>query len=161
MILHKGTRGDQSIETSSKVAHKLSLLIWFRSASCAVQVACGTCRILRCSLNSHGFIIMLLADEYGTVFLDKAWNADVSAFTHLCKSRMVVTKDYELLQASSLLADVNEFMFRIILIQLLDLSTVRATFHYVDLGHILSVSVSLITTRIRVLFLFVRYLRSK
>ena len=74
---------------------------------------------------------MLQGDEYRTVLLDEARNADVSAFAHLFKSGMAVTKDYELLQAASLLADVNEFIFRIILIQLLDLCAVRAAFHYI------------------------------
>ena len=100
-------------------------------ASCAVKVACGTFSIFRCSLKSHGFIIMLKADEYGAVFLDEAWNADVSEFADLYKSGMAVTKDYEFLQAASLLADVDEFIFRIILIQLLDLCAVRTAIHYV------------------------------
>ena len=52
------------------------------------------------------------------------------------KSGMVVTKDYEFFQASRLLTDVNEFVFLIVFIQLLDLCAVWAAFHYVYLCHI-------------------------
>ena len=74
-------------------------------------------------------------DEDRTVLLHEARNADVSAFADLCKSGMTVTKDYELLQTPCLQTDVNEFIFRIIFIQLLDLCAVRAAFHYVYSGH--------------------------
>ena len=59
---------------------------------------------------------MLETDEYGTVLLYKAWNADVSTFSNICKSGMIVTKNNKLLQTAGLLSDVNEFIFRIILI---------------------------------------------
>ena len=59
---------------------------------------------------------MLKADEYGTVLLYKAWNADVSTFSNFCKSGMIVTKNNKFLQTACLLADVNEFILRIILI---------------------------------------------
>ena len=78
---------------------------------------------------------MLKADEYGTILLHKAWNADVTSFSNLCKSGMTVAENDEFLQTSCLLTDVDKFIFGIILIQLLDLCAVRTAFHYVYLSH--------------------------
>ena len=76
----------------------------------------------------HRSVILLQWDEYRAIVLHKARNAYVPMLFHLCKSRMVVSKCDEFLQTASLLADVYEFIFRIIFIQLLDLCAVRAAF---------------------------------
>lgn len=78
---------------------------------------------------------MLERDDYGAIFLHKAWNAYIAFLTYFCEGWVIVTKHEEFLQATCLLTYIDEFIFRIVGVLLLDWNTVRAAFHYIYLYH--------------------------